>query len=63
MRRAMSKPRDMLFKRFTAQVTEINNFLPLFPGLDTAKIIPPEEPNEILLHAVNNGQDKKYHLQ
>ena len=32
MRRAMRKPRSMTFKRFAARLTEINNFLLLFPG-------------------------------
>ena len=31
MRRAMRKPCDISFKRFEEQLTEINNFLPLFP--------------------------------
>ena len=36
MRLAMPKPQDLLFKRFTAQLTELNNYLPVFPGSSVA---------------------------
>ena len=55
MRREMCKPCHIIFKRFTAQLTEINNFIPLFPGSDASNNMPPEEFNEILLHEVTNG--------
>ena len=53
----------MLFKHFTERLTEINNFLNLFPGLDTTKKVTPEELNEILLHTVTNGWAKQDYLQ
>ena len=40
MRRAVLKPFDVLFKRFAAQLTKINNFLPIFSGLEATKMIP-----------------------
>ena len=45
MRRAMRKPCSMPFNRFETRLTEINNFLPLFPGPDASKRTPPEELN------------------
>ena len=50
MRHAIRKPCDMLFNNFAAQLTESNNFLPLLPGSDATKNMPPEELNEILLY-------------
>ena len=49
MRRAMTKPRDLQFKRFAARLTELNNHLPLLPGSRVAKNMDPEELNNILL--------------
>ena len=63
MRRAMHKPRDLPFKRFTARLTELNNYLPLFPGSSAAKKTPPEDLNGIILHAVPNGWAKQAYLQ
>ena len=63
MRRAMRKPQIMAFKRFAARLTEINNFLPLFPGSDASKKMEMENLNEILLHAVPNGWTKQSYLQ
>ena len=40
MRRAMCKPQDIPFKRFSAHITELNHYLPLFPGSSDAKKIP-----------------------
>ena len=59
MRRAMRKPCDMIFKSFAAQLTEIKNFIPFFPGSDATNNITPEELNKILLHAVPNVWAKK----
>ena len=39
MRLTMRKPRSMTFKRFVARLTEINNFLMLFPVSDASKKI------------------------
>ena len=58
MRRVISKPSKILFKRFTTRLTKINNYLPLFPGSSDSKNMPPEELNEILLHAVLDGWAK-----
>ena len=63
MRCVMLKPRRMTFKSFAARLTETNNFLPLFPGLDNSKKMEIEELNKILLHAVPNVQAKKSYLQ
>ena len=63
IRRAMHKPQGMHFKRFTAKLTEINNFIHLFPGSDATKNIPSEELNEILLHVVPRGYVKQSYLQ
>ena len=54
MRRAIRKPQDIPFKRFSTRLTELNNYLPLLPGSRAAKKMPPEELNEILLRAVPN---------
>ena len=42
---------------------EMNNFLPLFHGLDPSKKISSEEHNKILLSAVPNGLAKQPYLQ
>ena len=59
----MRKPRDMSFKRFASQLTEINNFLMLFPGSEPTKTIPAEELNDKFLHAVSNSWAKQSYLQ
>ena len=53
----------MLFKHFTERLTEINNFINLFPGLDTTKKVTPEELNDILLHTISNGWAKQDYLK
>ena len=63
MRRAMRKPRDIPFKRFTVCLTELNNYLPFFLGYSAAKNMPPEYLNEILLHAVPNSRAKQAYIQ
>ena len=50
-------------KRFAACQTELNNYLPIFPVSSAAKKIPPEDINNILLHAVPNGWAKQAYLQ
>ena len=63
MRHAMRKPLKILFKHFCARHKELNNYLPLFPGSSASKKMPPEELNEILLHAVPNSWAKQASLQ
>ena len=58
----MRKPRDIIFKIFTARLTEINNFLPLLPGYDSTRNIPLEEINEILLFVGPNGWAKQAYV-
>ena len=53
----------MTFKPFVARLTEMNNFLPLLPGLGVSKKMTQEELNEILLHVVPNAQEKQSYLQ
>ena len=62
MHRNMCKPRDIPFKSFTAHLTELNNYLPLFPVSSAAKKMPPEELNGILLYAVPNIWGKQAYL-
>ena len=59
----MLKPRDIPFKHFAALLRELNSYLPLFPRSSASKKIPPEELNQILLHAVPNGWAKQSYLQ
>ena len=42
MRRAIRKPWNLPLRRFSAQLTEVNNYLPLFPGSSNNNKIPPE---------------------
>ena len=63
MRHAIRKPCNMIFKRFAAQLTEINIFLTLFPGSDATNNMPPEELNAILIHTLPNGWAKQANLQ
>ena len=55
VRCAMRKPQNLPFKIFSAQLTELKNYLPLFPGSSNANTMPPEEINYILLHTIPNG--------
>ena len=63
MKCAMLKPRDLLFKRFSAQLAKLNNYLPLFPGSSTSKKMDPEEINKILLHGFPNSLGKQAYTQ
>ena len=53
----------MPFKRFAAQLTETNNFIPLLPGSDNSKKMPPEELNNTIIHVLPRGREKKSYLQ
>ena len=44
-------------------LTEIKNFLPLFPGLDAPNKMEMEDLNENILHTVPNGWAKQSCLQ
>ena len=59
MRHAMRKPQSMTFKRFAERLTEMNNFLMLFPGSEASKKMEMEELNEILLDAVTKAFTKQ----
>ena len=63
MRRAMRKTWSIAFKRFTERLTEMNNFLPLFPGSEASKKMETEEINKVILHAVPNGRSKQSYLK
>ena len=63
MCRTMRKPKDIAFKRFAARLTELNNYLLLFPGSSATKKIRPEELKDILLHAIPNVWAKQTYLQ
>ena len=41
----------------------MNNYVPLFPGLDTTKKMTPEELNGVLLNSVPNARSKQIYLQ
>ena len=53
----------MAFKNFAARLTEMNHFLPMFPGSDASKKMEMEELNKILLHEVPNAWAKQSYLQ
>ena len=55
----MHKPQSISFNCFAARLTEINNYLPLFPESSESKKMDSEELNEILLQCVPNGWAKK----
>ena len=46
-------------KRFAARMTELVNYLPLFPGSDGTKKMEEEELNMILLHVIPKGWTKQ----
>ena len=53
----MHKPSNLPFKIFSAQLTELKNYVPLFPLWIDANRVAPEELNKILLQDVQtNGQ-------
>ena len=59
----MRKPRYILFKRFSARLSELNNYFPLFPISSTAKKMDPEELNDILLQNVSNSWAGQSYIQ
>ena len=63
MSRIIRKPQDTPFKRLATRLTELNIYLPLFPGYSGAKKMPPEDLNEIMLHALQNGWENQAYLQ
>ena len=63
MRLDMHKPQDIHFKRSDDHLTELNNYLPLFPGYVSINKMPPEELNKILPQAVLNVRVKQAYLQ
>ena len=63
MRREKCKHQDILFKRFTARLTELNNYLTLFHGSSYTKNMPPEYLTKILLYDVPNGWAKQNYPQ
>ena len=63
MRRAMRKPQDLQFKIFMERLTNLNNYLPLFPGSNAAKNMDPEAFNNILLHTVPNSWARQAYIQ
>ena len=63
MRHAMCKTLNIPFKRFTTQLTCLNNHLLLFPGSSNTKNTAPKELNDILLLSVTKLQAKKSYLQ
>ena len=58
MRCAMQKPQYLLLNRFSAWLTELNNYLPLTPGSSNTKKMDPEQLSKIILHAVLNSWEK-----
>ena len=59
MQYTMRKPRDLSFKIFTAQLKELNNYLPLLPGLIYSNKMYPKELNVIIFYTVPNGWTKQ----
>ena len=53
----------MTLKRFDARLTEMNNYIPLSPGLDASKKMTPEDLNKIILHVFRNAWVKQSYLQ
>ena len=58
MRRTLRKTQDLPFKRFASHRTELDNYIPLFPGFSADKKMLPKDLNEIILHTVLNGWKK-----
>ena len=59
----MQKPWDLLFDIFDARLTELNNYLPIFPQSSAAKKMDPEELSKIVIHAVPNSWKKQSYIQ
>ena len=50
-------------KIFATQLTQLNNYLPLFPRSSISKKMAPEELNDILLRAILNAWAEQSYLQ
>ena len=62
MHRAMQKPWHLQLERFYAQLTELNNYLPILPWSRYANNMDTEELNEIPPQAITNGRENKSYL-
>ena len=62
MGHAMRKPQDIQLKRSSAQLTELNNYLPRFPGSRNSKKMGLEELNEILLQSVPSSWARQAYI-
>ena len=63
MHRNIPKPHGFPFKIFSARLTELEKFLPMFPGLYDSKSMNKYNLNEVLLHIVPNGWAKHSYLR
>ena len=63
MCRSMKKPCTLLMKRLADCLTDLNNYLPYFPGYSNYRKMEEEELNDILLHAIPNGIEIQAYLQ
>ena len=59
----MNKPHTLSINILTAFLTELNNYLPLFPGSNASKNMKGEELDRILLHTTPNSWAKHAYLQ
>ena len=59
----MRKPLDIQFKIFAARLTELNNYLPIFPGSSADKKMDPKDLNKIILHAVQKYWTRQAYIQ
>ena len=63
MSRAIQEPQGLLIKIFYARLTELINYLPIFPVSSAADKMDPEELNKIILHVVPNSWAKQAYIQ
>ena len=59
----MRKPRPLKVRKYAVCLTNINDYLSVFFGLNVNNIIGDKELNEILLHSMTNGWGEQTFLQ
>ena len=63
MRFSISKLHSINTRRYTAQITELNDYLDIFPGSENFNNMIESYLNNIMIHSMTNGWNKQSYLQ
>ena len=63
MRFSISKLHSINTRRYTAQITELNDYLDIFPGSENFNNMIESYLKNIMIHSMTNGWNKQSYLQ